>query len=489
MSRENAGNDMKTSVPQSLSRIAAETLDEAWASFARRYPGETGRRQPVHTVYGGAHLFRADTAARMGQLARKILDEYAPDALTFARAVGLPGAETLPGSVSKATALRRRFHASPEKLRRENRAAWLAHTVYARVHEKLRDEPVEDFRIDFEDGYGNRPDAEEDRHAKLAAEEVARGMSESSLPPFIGIRIKPFSAELRERSIRTLELFASTLCEATRGRLPENFVVTLPKVVIPEQPAAMAKLLNALESRLDLDEGALRFELMIETTQTIFNARGESNLPRLLDASEGRCIAAHFGTYDYTASCSITAAYQTMTHPACDFAKHMMQVAFGGTGIWLSDGATNILPSPPHRAEKGKRLTLVQSEENRDAVHRAWRLHSEHIQHSLVSAYYQGWDLHPAQLPTRYAAVYAFFLEGLDSASTRLKNFVDKAAKATLVGDVFDDAATGQGLLNYFLRAINCGAISETEAERLTGVTPEELHLGSFLKILKKRTK
>jgi hypothetical protein len=480
---------MKTSLPQSLSRIAAETLDEAYAAFAKRYPGETGRRQPVHTVYGGAHLFQANTARRLGELARETLQEYAPDALTFARAAGLPGAEKLPRAASEAAVLRRRFVAAAKKLRGENRAAWLAHAVYARVLEKLQREPVEDFRIDFEDGYGNRSDAEEDQHAKRAAKEVARGMSEGALPPFIGIRIKPFSSELRERSIRTLELFVRTLCAATRGRLPENFVVTLPKVVIPEQPAAMAKVLDTLESTLDLEEGTLRFELMIETTQAIFNARGESNLPRLLDASEGRCVAAHFGTYDYTASCSITAAHQTMTHPACDFAKHMMQVAFAGTGIWLSDGATNILPSPPHRAEKGKRLTSAQSEENRDVVHRAWRLHYEHIQHSLVSAYYQGWDLHPAQLPTRFAAVYSFFLEGLDSASTRLKNFVDKAAKATLVGDVFDDAATGQGLLNYFLRAINCGAISETEAERLTGVTPEELHLGSFLKILKNRTR
>jgi citrate lyase beta subunit len=456
---------MKTSQPRSLSHIAAETLAEAYAAFTQRYPGETGRRQPVHTVYGGAHLFQARIARRLGQLAQKTLQEYAPDAFTFARAVGVPGSESLPNSASKMAALKRRFAASPEKLRGE------------------------DFRIDFEDGYGNRPDAEEDQHAKLAAEEVAQGMKDGSLPPFIGIRIKPFSAELRERGVRTLELFITTLCAATGSRLPENFVVTLPKVVIPEQAAAMAKLLETLESALDLEEGTLRFELMIETTQAIFNARGESNLPHLLDASAGRCVAAHFGTYDYTASCSITAAYQTMTHPACDFAKHMMQVAFAGTGLWLSDGATNILPTPPHRAEKGKRLTRVQMEENRDAVHRAWRLHYEHIQHSLVSAYYQGWDLHPAQLPTRYAAVYSFFLEGLDSAAQRLKNFVDKAAKATLVGDVFDDAATGQGLLNYFLRAINCGAISEAQAQRLTGVTPEELHLGSFLKILKNRTK
>jgi hypothetical protein len=227
---------------------------------------------------------------------------------------------------------------------------------------------------------------------------------------------------------------------------------------------------------------------MIETTQAIINARGESNLPLMLDAARGRCIAAHFGTYDYTASCSITAAHQHMTHPACDFARNMMQVAFGGTGIWLSDGATNIMPVAPNRAATdGPPLTDAQVEENRVTVHRAWKLHYDHIQHSLENAFYQGWDLHPAQLPTRYAAVYSFFLQSLDAASERLSNFVEKAAKATLVGDVFDDAATGQGLLNYFLRAINCGAITEEEATRLTSLSLAELRTGSFVKILKGR--
>jgi hypothetical protein len=198
-------------------------------------------------------------------------------------------------------------------------------------------------------------------------------------------------------------------------------------------------------------------------------------------------VAAHFGTYDYTASCNITAAHQHMLHPACDFARHMMQVAFGGTGIWLSDGATNIMPVAPHRAPEGGQLSAEQLEENQRVVHRAWRLHYDHIQHSLTNAYYQGWDLHPAQLPTRYAAVYAFFLESLEAASERLSNFVEKAAKATLVGDVFDDAATGQGLLNYFLRAINCGALTEEEALRLSSLTLDELRSGSFVKILKTR--
>jgi citrate lyase beta subunit len=478
---------MKTSLSDSAIRSALQILDGPSTAFARHYPGESGRRQPVHVVYGGAHLFRAGISGRLGELALASLEEFAPDAFTFARGIGLPGAAELPKSGKQSAAAERQFAKKPEKLKLENRAAWMAQTVYARVLEKLRREPVEDFRIDFEDGYGNRSDAEEDQHAKLAAEEVAKGLSEGSLPPFIGIRLKPFSPELRDRSIRTLNLFVSALCESTGGKLPPNFVVTLPKVVIPEQMAALAQLLEAMEAALGLEKGSLRFEMMVETTQAILNERGQSSLPGFLDASRGRCIAAHFGTYDYTASCSITAAYQVMEHPACDFAKHMMQVAFAGTGIWLSDGATNILPTPPHRAEKGKKLTRAHQEENREAVHRAWRLHFRHIQHSLVTAYYQGWDLHPAQLPTRYAAVFSFFLEGLDSAAVRLKNFVEKAAKATLVGDVFDDAATGQGLLNFFLRAINCGAITEADAEQLTGVTVEELKLGSFLRILANR--
>src|SRR4029450_3010021 len=98
-----------------------------------------------------------------------------------------------------------------------------------------------------------------------------------------------------------------------------------------------------------------------------------------------------------------------------------------------------------------------------------------------------GWDLPPAQVRTRHAAIYSFFLESLDAASERLKNFVEKAAKATLVGDVFDDAATGQGLLNYFLRAINCGALTEGEALNLSSLTLEELRSSSFVKILKNR--
>lgn len=406
-------------------------------ALARRYPGESGKRQPVHTVYGGGHLFKADTALKLGALAKKALAEHAPDALTFARAVGLPESS--------------------------------ASVVYERVVAKLDREPVEDFRIDFEDGYGTRSDEEEDGHVELAAKELAKGARAGSLPPFVGVRVKPFTRELAARGGRTLDLFLTTLVAEMGGALPPGFVVTFPKVQFADQVRAFVSLLDVLESKLGLAKRSVPIEIMVEQTQTIFGADGRSALPLLRDAADGRLVGAHFGTYDYTASCGITAAHQSMIHSACDFARHMMQVAFAGTGVFLSDGATNVMPVG-----------------SRETVHRAWRLHAAHVRHSLVHGYYQGWDLHPAQLPTRYAAVFAFFLEGLPEATERLKNFVAKAARATLVGDVFDDAATGQGLLNFFLRGLACGALTEAEA-LASGLTVDEVRARSFLQILNNR--
>ncbi len=444
---------MKRSLTEEqITEISAE-LTRANGPFNARFPGESPARQPVHTVYGGAQIFKAETARKLGEAARAALKEYAPTAGILAKALGIEGTPSY-------------------------RAL-----LYARITEKLRREPVEDFRIDFEDGYGNRPDSEEDGHAVSTAREVARGMGTGVLPPFCGIRIKPFTEELKARSIRTLDLFLTELLEASGGALPDNFVVTLPKVTVPEQITALVRLFALLERRHGLSEGTLRLEIMIETPQSIITPEGASALPSFVAAARGRCVAAHFGVYDYTASLNITAAHQSMDHPACDFARHMMKVGLAGTGIWLSDGATNVMPVGPHRVAKGMRLSAAEVRENKAVVFRAWKLAYDHTTHSLTNAFYQGWDLHPAQLPARYAAVYSFFLEGLAPASNRLRTFVEKAAQATLVGDVFDDAATGQGLLNYFLRGINCGAITEAEAAA-TGLTLEELHTRSFVKIL-----
>ncbi|MDI1482463.1 phosphoenolpyruvate kinase [Polyangium sp. y55x31] len=467
---------MKTSLTsENLPHATLARLAQANRDFVQAFPGEPSRRQPVHTVYGGAHLFKARTCQRSGEVALDVMRTYAPDPVTFARALGLSFASALPDDPA---ALANAPAGSP---------GYLARLVHERVLEKLAREPVEDFRIDFEDGYGNRPDAEEDGHAVAAAEQVAEAVASGTAPPFIGIRIKPLNEELRARSVRTLDLFVTTLVTRLGGRLPEGFVVTLPKITVPEQVEALVSLLEALEAALVLPPKSLLFEVMVETTQSIFLPDGRVALPHLMALAKERCTGAHFGTYDYTAGCSITAAHQHMAHPVCDFAKHVMKVSLAGTGVLLSDGATNVMPIGPHRAAEGATLGAAELAENRAVVHRAWRLAHDHIRHSLVTGFYQGWDLHPAQLPARYGAVYAFFLEGLEAAGARLKAFLDKAAQATLLGDVFDDAATGQGLLNYFLRAIACGALTEAEAEQMTGLGSADFATRSFVKILAAR--
>lgn len=435
---------MKQSLtPESIQSIRAD-LTKANQAFLKSYPGAGSGRQPIHSVYGGAQIFTSETAAKMSAASLKALKEMAPDSTSLVKALGL-----------EATA---------------DKKLWAQ--IYSRVEEKLKNEAVEDFRIDFEDGYGNRPDSEEDGHAESTALEVVKGMKQNSLPPFIGIRIKTFSEECIKRSLRTLDIFLSTLLSNTQGKLPANFVVTLPKVILAEQVVTLVKALEEIEKKNNLSLGTLKYEFMVETPQAIIGFDGRSPIRSFVEAGKGRCVGAHFGTYDYTAGCGITANHQTMDNPVCDFAKHVMQVSLMGTNLMISDGATNVMP-------------VGSDPEN---FHKAWRLSYKHIRHSLRSGFYQGWDLHPNQLPVRYAATYAFFLEAMDSASDRLKGFVEKAAKATLLGDIFDDAATGQGLLNFFLRALSCGAITKEEALK-TGLTLEEFQSRSFLKILEGRKK
>jgi hypothetical protein len=409
-------------------------------------------RQPIHVVYGGAQLFKAETPGRLGALALELIRNYTPDASSFGASLGLPPGE-------------------------------LTDSVFERTVAKLEREPVEDFRIDFEDGYGYRSDAEEDGHAVSTAQFLARGAGKPGFPPFIGIRIKPFTEALRARSARTLDLFLTALFEQT-SHLPNNFVITLPKISVATQVSALVELLGKLETRHGLGAGSLKIELMIETPQSIINSSGWCGIPRFIDAAEGRCRGLHFGPYDYSASCNIAAAEQRLDHPACDFARHVMQVSAADRGVFLSDGPSTILPIPRHRIPANEQ----EKTENRAIVQRAMRHHFDLVQRSLAHGYYQGWDLHPGQLPTRYAAVYAFFLKSLDSAAARLRNFVDKAAQATLVGDVFDDAATGQGLLNFLLRGVNCGAFTEQEAAT-SGLTIDELRGRSFQKIMDNRAK
>jgi citrate lyase beta subunit len=421
------------------------------------YPGDPGSRQPVHTVYGGAHLFRSDTVPKLGLLASRALDDYAPDATALAAVLGLSG--NPPG---------------------------FSEMIRGRVAAKLRTEAVEDFRIDFEDGYGHRPGEEEDRHSVAAASEAGAAVRQRTLSPFFGIRIKPLSRELHSRGLRTLDLFVTTLAGTAGSSFPGRLIVTIPKVVAAGQVAAAARASSLLERRLGLSEGTLRLELMIETPQAVLSADGCSPLRAFVSAGDGRVTGVHFGAYDYTALLGITASWQDIRHPACDFARHMIQVALAQAGVQLADSVTTVLPVPVHRATTAHPLTAAEERENTAAVHRAWKLHYDNVRHSMINGFYQSWDLHPAQLPVRYAAVYEFFQSARGAATARLRNFVEQATHATLAGDVFDDAATGQGLLNFFARGLACGALTMDEA-RETGLSVGELQGRSFLTIVENR--
>ncbi|MGW1028375.1 DUF6986 family protein [Streptomyces sp. NPDC002577] len=408
-----------TSLAGAVSEAISASLAPVDAELQRRYPGDPGTRQPVHTVYVPADVFAADTIRSWGDQALKALDEHAPDAAAFAAVLGLSDELAVP--------------------------------VYDRVRAKLQCEPIEDLRIDFEDGYGPRPGTEEDEDAARAARLVADAYENGTAAPYMGIRMKCMEAAVRDRGIRTLDIFLTGLMEA--GGLPDGLVLTLPKVTYPEQVTAMVRLLEEFEKARGLEPGRIGFEIQIETSQAILAPDGTATVARMIDAAEGRATGLHYGTFDYSACLGVSAAYQASDHPAADHAKAIMQVAAAGTGVRVSDGSTNLLPVGP--TEK---------------VHDAWRLHYGLTRRALARAYYQGWDMHPGHIPTRYAAVFAFYREGFAQAAARLAAYANRAG-----GDVMDEPATAKALSGYLLRGLDCGALDTDEVARLTGLTRADL--------------
>ncbi|RXZ51221.1 aldolase [Agromyces fucosus] len=386
--------------------------------LATAYPGDDGSRQPVHTVYVPADRYTPELAAVWGQ-----------DALAAVEAFG--GLEAIAAAVGLDSGI--------------------AATVAPRVREKLEREPIEDLRIDFEDGYGDRGDDAEDADAVRAAKRVVAAAGAGFAPPFIGIRFKCFEAPTRARGIRTLDLFVTTLVE--HGGLPDGLVLTLPKVSTVAQVEAMADVAAGLERAHGLPEGRLRFEVQVETPQLVLGADGRSPVAQLPLAAPGRISSLHYGTYDYSASLQIAAAYQSMEHPVADLAKGIMQLAVAGTGIRLSDGSTNVLPIG-------------------DRAEEAWALHARLVRRSLERGYYQGWDLHAHQLPTRFLANYAFYREGYPEASARLRDYLQRTP-----GAVLDEPATARALADVVLRGVECGAIGEPEVVADIGIDRRALTL------------
>ncbi|WP_030803700.1 DUF6986 family protein [Streptomyces sp. NRRL F-2799] len=405
---------VRTSLGAEVGKEVDGLLAPVDAELALRYPGDPGTRQPVHTAYVPGDAFGAGTVREWGDRALAALDEHAPDAASFAAVLGLP--------------------------------AELAEPVYTRVRAKLEREPVEDLRVDFEDGYGHRPDAEEDEDAARAARLLAE-----DAPPYLGVRVKCMEAGVRERGIRTLDVFLTGLLAA--GGLPEGLNLTLPKVTYAEQVGAFARVLDAFERAHGLEPGRLGFEIQIETSQAILAADGTATVARMIQAAEGRATGLHYGTFDYSAALGVSAAHQAPDHPAADHAKAVMQVAAAGTGVRVSDGSTNVLPVGPTAQ-----------------VHDAWRLHYRLTRRALARAYHQGWDMHPGHLPTRYAAVFAFYREGFAAAAARLAAYT-----ARTQGDVLDEPATARALSGYLLRGLHCGALDSAEVTAASGLSRAEL--------------
>jgi len=392
-------------------------LEGVDANFARQYPGDTDSRQPIHTVYVPADRYQAGLALEWGRTALEAFERHCATAPDLARIAGL----------SEDTG-----------------------QVHTRVRAKLALEPIEDLRIDFEDGLGAVPD--EDAVALAAADSLVADLAAGCAPPFTGIRFKSLEAATRRRGIRTLDVFLGRLRER-HGALPSGFVVTLPKVTSVAQTSAMVALAEQLEHAHDLPTGALRFELQIETPQAVLGADGTATVARMIHAADGRCTALHYGTYDYSAAIGIAAGYQSLDHPAADHAKAIMQLAAAGTGVRLSDGSSNMLP--------------VGSPAQREA---AWRTHARLVHHSLERGFYQGWDLHPHQLITRYAATYTFFRGSLDQSSTRLRDYLTGSDNGVL-----DEPATARALAGFLLRGLDCGAVDEGEIRDGAGIGRVEL--------------
>ena len=370
------------------------------------YPGDRSGRQPVHTCYVPADAVVPGLAGAWGAAALAALDEH-----------GLPDLEMPPALVQE---------------------------VLPRVRDKLAVEPVEDLRVDAEDGYRGSADDEDDDVLR-AAIVLAADRRAGSAPPSLGIRAKSLEEPTRRRGVRSLDLFLGAL---GAGRA----VVTLPKVTGVEQVHAFLPVLDALEGASGV---VLELELQVETPQAVLGPDGAITAARMVHAAGPRLSGLHYGTYDYSAALGIAAAHQSSDHPAADFAKQVMQVAVAGTGVRAVDGSTNVLPVGP-----------------REQVHGAWRLHAGLVRRALERGFYQGWDLHPAQLVTRYVATYAFFRAALPAAAGRLTAYLDRTA-----GGVMDEPATARALASVIVRGLDCGAVDAGDVRSAGGPGHEQLEV------------
>nr|WP_280347918.1 aldolase/citrate lyase family protein [Nocardia neocaledoniensis] len=383
---------MNAHLPAHIHARVDAVLDAVDTELRARYPGAGERVQPVHTAYVAADRATAATPADWGATALDLLDRHAE----FLAGLDATGC---------APAVRRR----------------------------LTEQPIQDLRIDFEDGYGFRADDEEDAAAIAAGKVLAGWAGQPGAPSSFGIRIKGLAANERRRALRTLDLVLDAA-----GGAPDGFVFTVPKIRAAQQVSAIVDLCSGLESGYGLPDRTLRFELQIESPQAIIAPDGTAPIARMIQLADGRCSALHFGTYDYTAACGIAATDQALDHPAADHAKAVMQVAAAQTGVWICDGSTQIVPDTNPEG--------------------AFANHYRLVERALRRGYYQGWDMHPGHLITRWLATYDFFRTATEVAVPRLVAYLDRRS-----GGVVDEPATAEALATTVLRGLRCGAVTEGE--------------------------
>ncbi|OBF28092.1 aldolase/citrate lyase family protein [Mycobacterium sp. ACS4331] len=379
--------------PTLLARID-DLLTEVDAELAARYPGGGDDGQPVHTVYLSAAMADTDTPQRWGSAAVALLDQHRDLLVELADEAAVDEVRT-----------------------------------------RLATAPIQDLRLDFEDGYGWRPDADEDRDAL----EAGRTLAALKLPTG-GVRIKGLTTSERRRAIRTLELVLDGA-----GGVPDGFVFTVPKLRVAQQATAAVWLCEAVEQAHGLPDGTLRFELQIESPQAILGADGAATVARALHASQGRCLGLHYGTYDYSAACGISPQQQALDHPVADHAKAVMMTAAAQTGVRVADGSTQVMPEG---SDAQVRAALVR--------------HHGLVTRSLQRGYYQGWDMHPGHLVTRWLATGTFFRAALDAAAPRLQAYLDRRG-----GAIVDEPATAEALATVILRGLSVGAFTTDDVLKL----------------------
>jgi citrate lyase beta subunit len=294
--------------------------------------------------------------------------------------------------------------------------------------------PIQDLRADFEDGYTHLGDAAEDADARRVGAVLA-GLGGS--PPRFGIRARGLEPAERRRGLQTLALVLDGA-----GGVPDGFVFTVPKVRSADQVAAIIAICQTLERAHGLPERSLGFELQIESPHIVLGADGTDGIARAIRESDGRCSALHFGTYDYTAALGIAPRHQSLAHPAADHAKAVIMLAAAQAGVWVSDGSTQVAPTGT-------------ADEQRAAL----ALHFDLVTRALAGGIYQGWDMHPGHLVSRWAATLAFYREAMPTAVARIAAYRGHATTGTSV----DEPATAQALASLVVRGLGCGAFTLTQ--------------------------